>query len=236
MKRALFVLGAFGIAFMIGFCTTSCDIGNEYTDTDTLVCFGDSLTAGANATVIWREDELNSYPAFLQNKLKIPIVNAGVSGNTAGNGLARIRKDVIKKNPSIVIIQFGANDFFQHIDITTTRNNLNAIIFLLKNNNVKKIYLAKFYSETFIRDVLNSWGVSDYGEQTPIINAYDAMFNTLASSNNVTLIEDIWSGVWGTEHMSAPNDIHPKASGYQIMAENIFNAMKPYLQANNMLK
>ena len=66
-----------------------------------------------------------------------------------------------------------------------------------------------------------------------MIKQYDIMFNTLASLSNVTLIEDIWQGVWGINMSDA---IHPDAAGYEIMADNIFNVLKPYLETNNLLK
>jgi lysophospholipase L1-like esterase len=54
------------------------------------------------------------------------------------------------------------------------------------------------------------------------------MFTTLApSSSNITLIEDIWAGVWGV-HMS--DSVHPNAKGYEIMADNIYKVLRPYLQ------
>jgi lysophospholipase L1-like esterase len=76
-------------------------------------------------------------------------------------------------------------------------------------------------------------GFDDYGEQTELITQLDNMYNTLASSNNIALIDDIWSGVWGV-HMS--DTIHPDAQGYEIMANNYFNALKPYLEANSLVK
>ena len=47
--------------------------------------------------------------------------------------------------------------------------------------------------------------------------------NELGNKSN-----DIWSGVWGT-YMSA-DGIHPIAAGYEVMADNYFNAMESYLQ------
>ena len=76
-------------------------------------------------------------------------------------------------------------------------------------------------------------GINDYTIQTMLINQYDNMYDTLASSNNVVLIDDIWDGVWGI-HMS--DNVHPNARGYEIMANNYFNVLHPYLQENNLIK
>jgi acyl-CoA thioesterase-1 len=147
--------------------------------------------------------------------------------------LARVNTDVLSKNPQIVIIELGANDLFQQIPLSTTKDNLQKIIDMVNNGN-RKIYLAKFYTEAIARALANDFGITDYNIQTIFINQYDNMFNTLASSNNAVLINDIWAGVWGI-HMSS-DSIHPNATGYQIMANNYFNVLQPYLQANNLIK
>jgi acyl-CoA thioesterase-1 len=104
----IFILAAFS------FFILTCDNGNsENYNTETLICFGDSLTAGYGATTPGIDDKTKSYPAYLQNKLNIPVINSGVSGNTTSQALARLNKDVIMKKPKIVIIELGANDFFQ---------------------------------------------------------------------------------------------------------------------------
>ena len=199
----------------------------------TVVCFGNSLTAGYGASVPGEDDKTKSYPAFLQEKINIPVINAGVTGDTTEQGLARIRTDVISKNPRIVIIELGANDFFNFILFppAATKKNLQKIIDKL-NPKRTKIYLAKFFTEAVAREIANSYGITNYVTQTWLINQYENIFNELAASNNIVLIEDIWAGVWGI-HMS--DAVHPDAQGYEIMANNYFNILEPYLLENNLL-
>jgi len=220
------------LGLIICFFIFGCDNGSVNKNQDaTLVCLGDSLTAGYGATTPGADDKSKSYPAFLQTKTTIPVINAGVSGNTTANGLSRVDKDVLSKNPQIVIILLGANDLFQGISLNTTKNNLQNILDKVNNGN-RKIYLAKFYTDAVARQMANSLGFTDYNMQTALINQYDNIFSTLAAQNNVTLIDDIWDGVWGI-HMS--DSIHPNAAGYEIMAENIFIVLHEYLQTNGLL-
>ena len=188
-----------------------------------LICLGDSLTAGFGATRPFLVDKSNSYPAYLQKKVNFSVINAGVSGDTTAQGLARVDSDVLSKDPDIVIILLGANDVFSDIPISTTQNNLQNIINKVDSGN-RKIYLAKFYTDAT---------AAAMSIPSDTITQYNNMFTTLAaSSNKITLIEDIWTGVWGI-HMS--DNIHPNARGYEIMADNIFNAIKPCLQTINNL-
>ena len=221
--RILLMIIVFGIIII------ACDLNSNNNQDYTLVAFGDSLTAGYGATTPGFVDKSKSYPSFLQAKVNIPVINAGVSRNTTSQGLSRVNADVLSKNPSIVIILLGANDFFQGIPLETTQKNLQSIINSI-NFGGRNIYLAKFYTETVARQMANNFGITDYDTQTVLINQYDIMFNTLSSLNNITLIEDIWQGVWGI-HMS--DAIHPNAAGYKLMADNIFNVLKIYLDNNN---
>jgi acyl-CoA thioesterase-1 len=229
MKREKIVIIIVSLVFSV--LVFTCDNGNsENYYAETLVCFGDSLTAGYGATVPGIDDKTKSYPAYLQDRVTIPVINSGVSGDTTANALARLNRDVILKNPKIVIIELGANDFFSRIPISTTKDNLKKIIALL-NNGKPKIFVAKFYTEPVVRGLANSFDITDYNAQTVIINQYDDMFDSLAGSENIELIEDIWSGVWGI-HMS--DAVHPNAAGYQKMADNYFNRIKIYLQTNDL--
>jgi len=211
---------AITIILVLGLAIIGCNDGSTNGKDITLVCLGDSLTAGYGATTAFEEDKSKSYPAYLQKKANISVINAGVSGDTTAQALVRVDSDVLSEDPKIVIILLGANDFFQSIPISTTQNNLQNIINKIDNGN-RKIYLAKFYTDAMAA-LISILGLSGTFTQ------YNDMFTTLKeSSSNIELIEDIWTGVWGV-HMS--DFIHPNAEGYEIMADNIYNEVQPYLQ------
>lgn len=237
MKQAIssvvVILGLAASLFLIGCNNNPID---DWTLPDsqgtTLVCLGNSLTAGFGATTPGEDDESKSYPAYLRDKVTIPVINAGVTGNTTSQALSRLNTDVISKDPRIVIIELGANDLSNGIIPAATQNNLQTIIDKLDNGR-RKIYLVKFYTDAIVRAMANDFGITDYNQQTLLITQYNNIFNTLSSSKNVVLIDDIWDGVWGI-HMSDP--IHPDAEGYAIMADNYFKILQPYLQENDLLK
>jgi acyl-CoA thioesterase-1 len=233
MKRLSTILLA--LMLVLGF--TACDSGtNPVTDEDsegtTLVCLGNSLTAGFGASIPGEDDASKSYPEFLQSRINMPVINAGISGDTTADALGRLERDVLSNNPRIVIIELGANDLFHLVPMKTTQSNLQNIITKLKNRGTK-IFLAKFYTEAVARALMDSYNITGTTLQTQFISQYDAMFVKLASENNIELIDDIWAGVWGA-HMSDP--IHPNAEGYTIMADTFFNALKPYLEEHDLLK
>jgi acyl-CoA thioesterase-1 len=232
MKK-IFIFRVIVIGLVMGISILGCDNGTLEDNYDaTVVCFGNSLTAGYGAATPGLDDKTKSYPAYLQGKINIPVINAGRSGDTTSGALSRINNDVLSKNPKIVIIELGANDLFGKVSPQTTKDNMQSIIDLLVNEN-RKIYIAKFYTETVARSMASNFGITNLDIQTRIISQYDGMFSSLASENDIELIEDIWSGVWGI-HMS--DSVHPNAAGYEIMADNYFNIIKSYLEENNLLK
>lgn len=93
--------------------------------TPVLMAFiGDSVTHGCFEVFIDHKNEIgvvyepdNGYPYRLKHKLDqmypagaVSVLNAGVSGEGAAQGLARIDRDVICKNPDLVVIAFALND------------------------------------------------------------------------------------------------------------------------------
>ena len=191
-------------------------------DKPVLVCFGDSLTAGYGATVPGMDDREHAYPAYLRRRLKTPVINAGVSGDTTFEALERIERDVLPWDPDMVIIEFGANDLFQRISLGETRENFEKILSLLTRGAMRpRLYVAKFYTETVARGMTHILGIDGYAEQTECIRRYDALFDSLSAE--ATLIADIWTGVWG-RYMS--DDLHPNARGYEIMADHYFTHLR----------
>jgi acyl-CoA thioesterase-1 len=221
IKTTAFVVLTFAILF------TGCDNSPDSTNHQPIVCFGDSLTEGFGASKPGSVDKTKSYPAFLRKKVSRPVVNSGISGDTAAGGLARVERDVLAKDPGIVIILLGANDFFRLRPANETQADLQAIIDKLASEN-RKIYLASFIGD-------EDWEAAIFGAipglSSTVIAAllpdYKKMFAELKSENkDIGYIPDIWTGVWGI-HMSDP--IHPNSKGYEIIANTIFNAIKPAL-------
>jgi lysophospholipase L1-like esterase len=110
-----------------------------------VVCFGDSITLGYGvpATQTW----VNQLTA----RFNLDTVNAGVSGNTSSQGLARIQNDVLAIRPDFVIINFGMNDHVMTaldtptVSKTTFRTNLMTTIDRVRTNNAIPILVTVNY-------------------------------------------------------------------------------------------
>ncbi|WP_298868057.1 GDSL-type esterase/lipase family protein [uncultured Gimesia sp.] len=94
-----------------------------------VVCFGDSVTG-----VYYHTGSRRAYTDMLGIALKkavpkasLTMHNAGISGNTTVNALARIERDVLKHKPDLVTIMFGLNDMTR-VPLDQYKENLNNII------------------------------------------------------------------------------------------------------------
>ena len=72
---------------------------NSELRTKTIIAFGDSITAAPGGWV-----------SMLYGEFGGEVINAGVGGNVTAQALDRIEKDVLSKNPDLVIVNFGMND------------------------------------------------------------------------------------------------------------------------------
>ena len=95
-----------------------------------IVAFGDSLTQGYGLP------PNQAFPVQLEAALRTKgvlaaVFNAGVSGETSEDGLARIHH-VLAVQPQIVILEFGANDVFAQFEPEETYVNLDRILTILR--------------------------------------------------------------------------------------------------------
>ena len=234
-------LGKIAVIYIIIFGILGCENASSPSssveiDKRPIVCFGDSLTEGYGASKPGQIDKSKSYPAFLQEKIRVDVINVGISGDRASGGLARMDSDVLAKDPQMVILLLGGNDFLGRRSANEAKDDLQAIIDKAKNQNIK-IYLASFigdstWEESYLQYSQLLPGAS-ISELRSLLADYKRVYAELSSENkDIEYIGNIWRGI-GILQMSDP--IHPNAEGYRIMADNIFAEIRPYLKEKNLL-
>lgn len=116
----------------------------------TMVAFGDSITAGGEATrpelIYWQRwaDALKQkYP-----RAEIQAINGATGGDTTANGMARLEEKVIKRQPDLVLIAFGMNDHNIPgfgVPLETFRQNLRAMIDRVREHTPAEIILVSAF-------------------------------------------------------------------------------------------
>lgn len=170
-----------------------------------VIAFGDSLTAGYGAGA--GED----YPSRLAAISGIPIINAGVSGDTTQSALERIDA-VLAQEPRIVIVGLGGNDYLNGVAITTTEANLRTIVRKLHDAGAMVILL---------------------GFKFPSLNAnYEKMYARVAEEERCLLVAGVLAGIL-TDQALKSDAIHPNAKGYELMAERLSGPLKKLVKKAN---
>jgi acyl-CoA thioesterase-1 len=178
-----------------------------------LVCFGDSLTAGAGT------GPGESYPDYLQSALDqrhihYRVDNQGISGNTTKDGLQRL-PGILALHPAVVLVEFGGNDGLRGLPIADTRANLDQIVATLQHSGAR-VALA---------------GITlppDYGPD--YIRQFDQTYTLLARKYRVPLLPFLLQNVYGVPGMMQRDRTHATAAGNRIVARNLLPLLLPLLK------
>lgn len=170
---------------------------------DNIICFGDSLTEGVGA------GNGEDYPSVLSRLIPYPVINAGRRGDTAGDGLARLDRDVLSRNPRLVIILAGGNDFLRQVPLAETKKNLDEMI--------RRIHEAG----AMVAVVAIRLGL--------FTDEYGPLYREIARERGAFLVAGAMKGILSDEKLKS-DPIHPNGAGYRLLAERIAAAIKPLLE------
>lgn len=163
-----------------------------------ILAFGDSLTFGTGA------EADSSYPAVLQTLSGHRVVNAGVPGETSGEGLARLPSVLDEVKPGLLILCHGGNDMLRKLDMTELKKNLHAMLLLASEHKIPVLLV----------------GVPE----PKLALATARLYAELADETGVLYEGEVLAEVlqWpSTKH----DMIHPNAAGYRKIAEALHRTL-----------
>jgi len=177
-----------------------------------LVAFGDSLTAGLGLPAA------QAFPAELQAALKakghdVVITNAGVSGDTASAGLARLDWS-IPDGTQGVILELGANDALRGLDPAIAEKSLDQMLARLKQRGIPVLMAGMLAPPNL--------GAA-YQEQ------FDPIFPRLAEKYGVAFYPFFLEGVAGQTKLNQPDGVHPTREGVAVIVKNMLPAVEAFI-------
>jgi acyl-CoA thioesterase-1 len=175
-----------------------------------VVALGDSLTAGLGLP------PGQAFPEVLQRALRakgydVEISNAGVSGETAEDGLARYDWSV-PRGTDALIVELGANDMLRGLRPEGAKSALADILARAKAARIATLL-------TGMRAAPNMG--ADYQRR------FDAIYPDLAQRYAVPLYPFFLEGVAGDPKLNQPDGLHPTREG----VEKIVAAILPSVEA-----
>ncbi len=186
--------------------------GTAFARTVNIVGFGDSLMAG------YELPANEAFPARLQKALEekghdVVITNAGVSGDTTADGLARLDWS-IPEGTDAVILELGANDALRGLSPAESRDNLVAIIKRLKERGV----------EILLVGILAPPNMGATYEA-----AFNPIFPELAATFSLQFYPFFLDGVALDPALKLKDGMHPNGAGTTVMAERMLPAAEQLL-------
>ena len=185
------------------------DVKNINSRGTNIICFGDSITAGYGV----KPDE--NYPSLFSKLLNMPVINAGIEADTSTEGLRRLETDVLERDPFLVIIEFGGNDFLDKIPAEETLNNIRQMAERIQEKGAMAA-IVDISADIFL-------------------NEYGPLLSKLAREKGAIFIPKTFSGIIANSHLKV-DFLHPNVHGYIIIAHRIYRSVLPYVNQNRILK
>jgi acyl-CoA thioesterase I len=163
---------------------------------------GDSITAGLGLPAA------QALPAQLAAALArlgvaATVRGAGVSGDTAADGLARLDFSV-QADTAVCLVALGGNDLLQGLDPVATRASLEAIVRRLRARRIG-VVLAGLAAPSAVG--------------AGYVRAFEAIFPQIARSEHAPLYPDLLAGIGPA--LRQGDGLHPNAAGVKVIAARL---------------
>jgi len=180
---------------------------------DTLLVFGDSLSAGYGLA----PDQ--GWASLLQPWLASRgygqrVVNASVSGETTSGGRSRLPRALDQHHPAVVILELGANDGLRGLPLATASANLGAMIDVIKASKAQVLLVGVELPP-------------NYGPA--YTSAFRRMYAELARQHHVALVPFLMEGVALDPRLMQADGLHPNAAGQPRLLDTVWKALQPLL-------
>ncbi len=182
------------------------DIPNLDSRGTTIVCLGDSITSGVGAS------PEPAYPELLTRQLGTEVINLGVPGDTAADGLARV-EEALAADPWLVVVELGGNDILRRIPPERTEAALRQIL--------DRLLAAQ------VAVMLVELDVPFAGRQAEI-------YGRLGDDYDVPVLEDTLGDILTDSSLKA-DPIHPNARGHEVLAEALAEEIEPLIEARRKI-
>ncbi|MFZ2603824.1 MAG: GDSL-type esterase/lipase family protein [Candidatus Omnitrophota bacterium] len=178
-------------------------INNAGSQGKNIICFGDSITFGYGV------DTKETYPVALEKMTHKPVINAGLDGDTSTEAADRLESDVLSRDPYLVVIEFGGNDFLRKVPTKVTVDNIRIMVDKIQAKGAM-VAIADISAGLLMRD-------------------YHSPYRKIAKEKGAIFIPSIMSGIITNPKMKS-DFFHPNATGYQLIAERVYRHIKSYIK------
>jgi acyl-CoA thioesterase-1 len=171
-----------------------------------IVAVGDSLTEGHYLA------PADSWPALLGERLGRPVVNLGVSGETAAQVRERIERQGLPPQPALVLVCVGTNDILRGLPEPPLLGALRGLVQRAQATGAPVVVIG-----------VESWR----HPQRPF--DHGAAFRKVAAETGAGYLPDLGRGVVSDPALMR-DAIHPNAAGNAVIARRLAVELEPWLK------
>jgi acyl-CoA thioesterase-1 len=178
-----------------------------------ILVLGDSLSAGYGIDL--KEGWVNLLVQRLADDYPHQVINASVSGETSGGGLARLPALLKEHQPSLVILELGGNDGLRGHPLNIMQQQLDAIIQQSRQANAQVLLLGMQIPP-------------NYGQR--YTQQFHQVYTTLAEKYKLAYVPFFLEGIAVNPDFMQRDGIHPTAEAQPLMLDNVWVGLKPLLE------
>ncbi|NVD07944.1 multifunctional acyl-CoA thioesterase I/protease I/lysophospholipase L1 [Vibrio sp. JPW-9-11-11] len=178
-----------------------------------LLIVGDSLSAGYQMPIE------NAWPSLLTQDLaekgqNVEVINASISGDTTGNGLARLPNLLQQHQPDYVLIELGANDGLRGFPPRLIQTNLEQLIDMVRESNATPLLMQIHV-------------LPNYGKRYTA--AFSAIYPKVAEHKSVPLLPFFLEEVIIKPEWMMSDGLHPKPEAQPWISNFVANQLINHL-------
>lgn len=196
------------LVFLLGFPLAADAAG-------TLLVFGDSISTGYGLP----QDA--GWVSLLSARMRqvapdYRVVNASISGETAGGGRRRIEQTLDLHKPSIVLVELGGNDGLRGARIDAIQSDLEAIVDTCVRRKVRVVLVGMRLPPNY---------GADY------VRRFQQLFATVAKKQAVTFVPFLFEGFAERHELFQADGIHPTREAQPLMLEAVWKSLAPLVMS-----
>lgn len=143
------------------------------------------------------------------------VINASISGETTGGGLAALPRHLEEYQPDLVILELGANDGLRGFPIPRMRSNLEAMITLSLQSGARVMLVGIHI-------------LPNYGRR--YTESFYAVYAELAEKYALSLVPFLLDGVALNPELMQDDQLHPTAEAQPRLLKNVLSALQDELE------
>ena len=154
---------------------------------------------------------------FSNSEMGWSVINASISGETSGGGLARLPQAMASHDPELVVVELGGNDALRGYPISKVTENLKAMVELAKSQS-RQVLLVGMQIPP------------NYGPRYTA--AFFDMYAQVAEQTGAVLVPFFLEEVALEPELMQGDGIHPTADAQPLLLDMIWRYLEPLLEAN----